>query len=465
MLIGCNYTAFIIILLCAIPFNRVHAQQNNYFITTQPLSVEDGLASREIFCGVQDKLGFLWFGTRNGLNRYDGEKFLLFSRQHNHMQENKVLQLAVDDRNRLFIGYGLSGYSLFPSGHIDVMDAVTQKVNSLTETFPDLPFKESEVFTIANEGTDKLAIITVHPARFWYYSSKTGFRLRYTMKDQPMESVRQFGFQDASFWHGYAHLPGHVNYEITPDTAYRLVNSADTMWAGLTLIGGKGLMPYVASFKDHLRGYCILDSPGHFHWLADPKPFTDSSEMAPISSPTDTARLMKSKDGIYSYTRQGFVKLLDSSEVSGYKDRIFTTSFFDGQGSRWLFSEGAIKVKLRPRHFHTYFTKQQQHIEGNNQARGIYADDKGKVYANIWNRLFIQDSNKTTEANSLGILYALLKFNGKIIAGEYRLDIYNQEKNCLSRVGHSGLGGEIWSIIPLSDSILLLGGEHMDSKV
>ena len=42
------------------------ANSPEYTITKRLLSVEDGLASHEVFCGVQDKAGFLWFGTRNG---------------------------------------------------------------------------------------------------------------------------------------------------------------------------------------------------------------------------------------------------------------------------------------------------------------------------------------------------------------------------------------------------------------
>jgi len=71
------------------------------------------------FCGLQDKAGFLWFGTRNGLNRYDGKNCLLFTRQRNNLQENKVVQLAKDDANNLFIEYGsnrLSAYHQRQSG-------------------------------------------------------------------------------------------------------------------------------------------------------------------------------------------------------------------------------------------------------------------------------------------------------------------------------------------------------------
>src|SRR6476620_5793233 len=93
-----------------------------YTVTKRLLSVEDGLASHEVFCGVQDKAGFLWFGTRNGLNRYDGKNCLLFTRQRNNLQENKVVQLAKDDANNLFIEYGSTGFQLSTIGKVDVMN-------------------------------------------------------------------------------------------------------------------------------------------------------------------------------------------------------------------------------------------------------------------------------------------------------------------------------------------------------
>lgn len=35
-------------------------------------SVEDGLSSNSVRAIMQDKYGFLWIGTEEGLNRYDG---------------------------------------------------------------------------------------------------------------------------------------------------------------------------------------------------------------------------------------------------------------------------------------------------------------------------------------------------------------------------------------------------------
>ena len=56
------------ILLC-LSFN-VHAQYKAPWFNT--LTVESGLPEAYILSTVQDKYGYLWFGTQNGLVRYDG---------------------------------------------------------------------------------------------------------------------------------------------------------------------------------------------------------------------------------------------------------------------------------------------------------------------------------------------------------------------------------------------------------
>ena len=61
------YTAFIIymVMLYATP-----AYSINFFFSH--LGVEDGLSQVSVLDIFQDSDGYIWFGTRNGANRYDG---------------------------------------------------------------------------------------------------------------------------------------------------------------------------------------------------------------------------------------------------------------------------------------------------------------------------------------------------------------------------------------------------------
>ncbi|MFZ6012879.1 MAG: two-component regulator propeller domain-containing protein [Bacteroidota bacterium] len=75
----------------------------------------NGLSQNEVFDIVQDSQGFLWFGTDEGLNRFDGHEFKIFRNQENNPHTiigNSVQALEIDRRGTLWIGTtnGISRY-------------------------------------------------------------------------------------------------------------------------------------------------------------------------------------------------------------------------------------------------------------------------------------------------------------------------------------------------------------------
>tara|TARA_R110000744_G_scaffold374490_1_gene487324 strand:+ start:30089 stop:34036 length:3948 start_codon:yes stop_codon:yes gene_type:complete len=68
--------------------------------------VEDGLSHNTVMSSIQDEKGFLWFGTKNGLNRFDGYNFRLFQREEgkpNTLHSNYILSLH-EYGGKLWIG-------------------------------------------------------------------------------------------------------------------------------------------------------------------------------------------------------------------------------------------------------------------------------------------------------------------------------------------------------------------------
>ena len=66
------------------------------------LTVDDGLSQGTIEDILQDGQGMMWFATRDGLDRYDGQNFTVFrnnSNDPNSLASNWILSLAID-RNR-----------------------------------------------------------------------------------------------------------------------------------------------------------------------------------------------------------------------------------------------------------------------------------------------------------------------------------------------------------------------------
>ncbi len=74
------------------------------------ISVEQGLSHSTVNCILQDQYGFIWFGTGDGLNRYDGYDFVVY--KHNpddlhSLSHNNVWSLFEDSAGVLWVGtYG-----------------------------------------------------------------------------------------------------------------------------------------------------------------------------------------------------------------------------------------------------------------------------------------------------------------------------------------------------------------------
>jgi ligand-binding sensor domain-containing protein/signal transduction histidine kinase/DNA-binding response OmpR family regulator len=78
--------------------------QSYYFKNYQ---VNNGLSSNTITCSIQDKKGFMWFGSRNGLNRFDGNFFRVFRNKPTDpasIGSNSILSLYEDRSGRLWVG-------------------------------------------------------------------------------------------------------------------------------------------------------------------------------------------------------------------------------------------------------------------------------------------------------------------------------------------------------------------------
>ncbi|MCI0529458.1 MAG: hypothetical protein L0Y56_18620 [Nitrospira sp.] len=93
---------FLCILNGALP---LYAQKDE--MTFEHLSVEQGLSYSVVTCIAQDRKGFLWIGTENGLNKYDGYTFTRYKHDPKNPQSlssNDVKVIYEDHLGVLWIG-------------------------------------------------------------------------------------------------------------------------------------------------------------------------------------------------------------------------------------------------------------------------------------------------------------------------------------------------------------------------
>jgi ligand-binding sensor domain-containing protein/signal transduction histidine kinase len=106
-------------LFCVLPFllavnpDLVYAQRTHIQFTH--IGSEQGLSHESTTAILQDHLGFLWFGTQNGLNRYDGYTFTTYPHGQAQSPLGKGISTMFEDRQgNLWLGtWATVGVSLF----------------------------------------------------------------------------------------------------------------------------------------------------------------------------------------------------------------------------------------------------------------------------------------------------------------------------------------------------------------
>ncbi|WP_159039915.1 hybrid sensor histidine kinase/response regulator transcription factor [Christiangramia fulva] len=124
-----NLSFIYIFQFCLVVFAQKSSGQNvsNYNLNFHLLDVSSGLSHNFVNDITQDSLGFIWVGTYDGLNRYDGSSFLQFKKElkkplmglsNNYVQALEVLPQGI----LIATDAGLNTYNL-RSGKFDILNS------------------------------------------------------------------------------------------------------------------------------------------------------------------------------------------------------------------------------------------------------------------------------------------------------------------------------------------------------
>lgn len=129
--------------------------QDNYYVKTY--TTENGLPHNDIRCIAQDKTGFLWIATWDGLSRFDGYEF----RNYYHRPGDStsipffiVLKVCVDGSNNVWVlceHNKIVKYNRSKDGFISFESSITNSVNTSNHLDADVD-TNGNVWIIAPEG-------------------------------------------------------------------------------------------------------------------------------------------------------------------------------------------------------------------------------------------------------------------------------------------------------------------------
>jgi signal transduction histidine kinase/DNA-binding response OmpR family regulator/ligand-binding sensor domain-containing protein len=131
----------------------------------ETISIQQGLSQGMIYDMLQDSDGFMWMGTNNGLNRYNGYNFRVFT--HNPFDTTSIsgdviTKLFEDSQNRLWAGTRINGLNYFDKYHerfykIDFSTVLPNQQENLNISSID----EDKAGNIWVTGNDFILMVTV----------------------------------------------------------------------------------------------------------------------------------------------------------------------------------------------------------------------------------------------------------------------------------------------------------------
>ncbi len=361
------FLVFAVFLWCFSPHNTM-AQGLSF----RNYSVKEGMSQSQIKDIVQDKEGYLWFATAEGLTRFDGRKFRHYSKKDG-LANTFINKILIDSRGDFWLGHRAMGITKY-----SMSERKFQKI-SLPEGFQNAK--------IQNIYEKKAGVL-------WFLTERRGL-LKYENdhwtiygKADGLPEVDFYSFcsNQNRFWIGskkgivvfnpegdsgsvFYYLKGG-NGVPTDEISALLEDSMGTIWIGTSKSGIIKYMPPKGS-----------EESGTFTNISSKHELLVKNILC-ISEDTDQNIWFGSSDhGIIRYTPPKSIK--DTEEIfvidsnNGLKIEKITTIFQDREGSFWFGTDGGGVNQFRGNRFEQYGKREGLLDE---MVWAIYQDRNGSFW-------------------------------------------------------------------------------------
>jgi Histidine kinase/Y_Y_Y domain/Two component regulator propeller len=283
--------------------------------------VKDGLPSKRVYSMCQDKDGFMWFTTDNGVCRFDGSEFKTFTTE-NGLPDNDIINIHCDSKNRVWFIPFKKDIAYYYRGKIfnRLNDPVLARLVLSTTPVKIQEDKEGTIWIFQECGVN-------------YITPSNEFKILY--KANYLDGL------GCSFADIFANKAGDLKVFYLDNStkrgsqySIRKMTSEKQMQTEGHITTGVGMSRNQLYLDENLLVY-----PHHNGLFSIRKISTGSEISIPmftslntISSYYDTALMFNTGDGVWCYNGDG--KLIDRF-LNG---KTIGRSFIDAEGNKWFTS-------------------------------------------------------------------------------------------------------------------------------
>lgn len=335
----------------------------------------DGLSQHDVNCIIQDKDGFMWFGTNDGLNKYDGYNFKIFrpSKNTSGSISGRIIQkIESDYYGNLWIASldgGLNYYNLEKEIFSNFSEKLSQFGNYVNDvTISDdgvlwVQFKQKTCYAVLKENVDEMEFHVLLTEDVESPVEKLGNRILIKQKDVFLLSSQVL------YSLNYKIIEGQItalNFTPTKNTNFisQLSGPNGKVWElhkGKIIYKDNSKLNLTKNINNLSNRFGVLDRNNNLWCVIDEK-------LSNVSK-SGEALIVKTID---------FEKL----EFVGLKNNSINSVFVDRTGNLWVGSNGGgiYKKTNNDYQFKHFRKKNYKGSLSSNKIRSLHEDQFG----NLW---------------------------------------------------------------------------------
>ncbi|MFW6275996.1 MAG: ligand-binding sensor domain-containing protein, partial [bacterium] len=415
---------FVFLFLSSMAYLQVCNSKNpdNQYFYMSGISREQGLSHSQVKTIFKDSRGFFWFGTYDGLNRYDGYNCLNYLQNKGEYPffQNKIIHSIYEDTDGA-LWIGASGGEVF-------------RYDNRNETFSNFPM-HIPVSSDDSSSNHINKIIADYSNKLWFATSKGLYQLctktdkiiPYPLKGMPESTeIETIAFESSGkMWLG---TKGHGLFVMKDKKARQVLNGRINPF--ITGIIADNNKLWIATAGGGLYVY-YPESGNYKQFLV--KGFSEHALPNLINEiiPHNKGLYLATYGGIFMFdiTKEVFHGLTSHNNFPSYpKNQAFNALYLDSQNILWAAT----------------------------QSMGVY---KYYLYHDAFNHIVPFPEQKEHSGNIIHSVIGMGK-NQFLIGSEAGLIMHHREKNTFKKITPKSTGNEnfmVTKILPFAEDSLLIG--------